>query len=66
MCIKNYQLVNIYSSPCGRCTLFMETCNPIIINGYVCGGECDYDYCPYCGFYDDCPVYWGGLGHEST
>ena len=30
---------------CNRCGLYLNTCSPIIENGFLVGAECDYDYC---------------------
>lgn len=45
--MMNYQSVNPYSSPCGRCPEFLATCNPIVIDGLIFG-ECDLVACEFC------------------
>ena len=29
---------------CSRCGLYLNTCSPIIENGFLVGAECDYDF----------------------
>jgi len=53
MCLKNNQPVNEYCCPCGRCPEFLNSCMPVIINGYVFG-ECDLCYCEFCHYYGFC------------
>ncbi len=47
MCMKNFEPVNEFCSPCGRCPEYLNTCKPLIIGGYVFG-ECDMNYCEFC------------------
>lgn len=47
MCMMNYQPVNEYYAPCGRCADYLCTCKPVIINGLVFG-ECDFSACEFC------------------
>lgn len=51
MCMKNYQPVNEYSSPCGRCSEYLTSCMPVIVNGCIFG-ECDLSACEFCD--EDC------------
>ena len=51
MCFKNYQPVNEYCSPCGKCSQYLTNCLPVIINGYIFG-ECDLSACEFCD--EDC------------
>ena len=39
---------------CSRCGLYLNTCSPIIENGFLVGAECDYDYCCDCPHDEDC------------
>lgn len=39
---------------CPKCKLYLNTCIPIINNGYLTGSECDDDYCQYCPYYEAC------------
>ena len=41
---------------CSECELLYETCSPIILSGYVSGGECDLDYCCDCPCIGMCGV----------
>lgn len=41
---------------CNICTLYLETCQPVIINkGYLAGSECDQYYCESCSYAYNCP-----------
>ena len=42
------------SGACNRCGLYLNTCSPIIENGFLVGAECDYDYCCDCLYFDVC------------
>lgn len=52
MCMRNYQPVNEYLSPCGSCPDYLYTCKPIIVDGFIFG-ECDLVACEFCGC-EDC------------
>lgn len=39
---------------CNGCSLYLETCLPVVENGYLTGAECDYHYCDICSFYAEC------------
>lgn len=39
---------------CGRCSLYLDICLPVIEGGYLSGAECDMDYCEFCPFYEQC------------
>ena len=39
---------------CNRCSLYLNTCSPIIMNGVRVGAECDYDYCCECPNDEEC------------
>ncbi|MBP1561171.1 MAG: hypothetical protein J6C96_08030 [Oscillospiraceae bacterium] len=41
-------------SCCRCCPLYLEACMPVIWNGYLCGAECDINYCEYCPYFDEC------------
>lgn len=43
---------------CNSCRLYLDTCIPIISDGYLTGAECDEDYCGYCPAYGDCALYF--------
>lgn len=53
MCMKNHEPVSEYNSPCGSCPEYLNTCMPVVVNGFIFG-ECDLCYCEWCCFYDDC------------
>jgi len=38
---------------CRRCSLYLETCKPIVFNGFIFG-ECDRDFCDECQSYEKC------------
>lgn len=61
MCMKNYQSVNEYNSPCGSCPEYLTSCIPVINEGFL--GECDLCYCEWCGCYDECMN--GGVSYEN-
>lgn len=39
---------------CHECGLYLNTCVPVIENGYLTGSECDEDYCQNCPHYEEC------------
>lgn len=39
---------------CARCSLYLNTCMPVIDGGNLTGSECDMDYCEFCPFYEEC------------
>lgn len=39
---------------CSACELYLNTCLPIIKNGFLVGAECDIFYCCYCSYYEEC------------
>lgn len=47
MCMKNYQPLCICYAPCKNCPDYLETCQPVIIDGCVFG-ECDFVACEFC------------------
>lgn len=63
MCMMNNQPVTAYNTPCGHCTDYLNTCMPVIINGFIFG-ECDLSYCEFCSRYDECMN--GGMPHETN
>lgn len=63
MCMKNNQPVNEYNSPCGSCPEYLNSCMPIVVDGFICG-ECDLYYCEWCSCYDDCMN--GGVEHDAV
>jgi len=53
MCrLNNHPVSEIYS-PCMDCPLYLETCAPVIFEGFTVGAECDFSLCEYCP-YTDC------------
>jgi len=53
MCrLNNHPVSEIYS-PCTDCPLYLETCAPVIFEGFTVGAECDFSLCEYCP-YTDC------------
>ena len=52
MCYMNYQPVNEYCSPCGKCFEYLNSCMPVVVNGVVFG-ECDLVACEFCS-YEEC------------
>lgn len=53
MCMKNFQPVNGYCSPCSNCSEFLTTCMPVVIDGFLFG-ECDMYFCEFCNYYEEC------------
>jgi len=53
MCRLNHLPVSVIYSPCTGCSLYLETCTPIIFEGFTAGFECDLCVCEYCP-YTDC------------
>lgn len=47
MCLMNNQPINGGCNPCSRCSDYLNTCMPVIINGYIFE-ECDLCYCEWC------------------
>lgn len=47
MCQMNNHLVSKYGTPCSSCPEYLNTCRPIVVNGYVFG-ECDQCFCEFC------------------
>jgi len=41
---------------CNRCSLYLNTCMPVVDHGYLFG-ECDNDFCCECPYYEDCGTY---------
>ncbi len=39
---------------CSKCSLYLNTCSPVIENGFLVGAECDNDYCSDCPYYEEC------------
>lgn len=39
---------------CVECVLYLNTCLPVIEDGYLSGAECDMDYCEFCPLYKEC------------
>ena len=39
---------------CSECVLYLNTCCPVVDNGYLTGAECDYDYCSDCPYSEEC------------
>ena len=39
---------------CSKCNLYLSTCLPMILNGFLVGAECDDDYCCNCPHYEEC------------
>ena len=52
MCMMNNQPVSTYCSPCVKCPEYLNSCLPVIINGFIYG-ECDFVACEFCN-YEDC------------
>ena len=42
MCVKNNQPVGEYNSPCGSCPEYLNSCMPVVANGFLI--ECDLCY----------------------
>ena len=52
MCMMNQKPV-IYA-PCSHCPEYLNSCMPLVMNGFIFG-ECDnYSYCEFCGCYEEC------------
>lgn len=39
---------------CSGCSLYLNTCKPIVRYGFLTGSECDYDYCCDCPVWEEC------------
>ena len=52
MCMMNYKAVSEYNSPCSSCPEYLNSCMPVVVNGFLI--ECDLCYCEWCSYYDDC------------
>ena len=39
---------------CRTCSMYLNTCIPVINAGYCAGSECDMYYCECCQRYDEC------------
>lgn len=63
MCLKNYQPVNGYYSPCGSCLEYLNSCMPVIFEGFIIE-ECDLCYCEFCSCFKNCRN--EGAGYEIT
>lgn len=53
MCLLNNQPVGNYGSPCGTCSEYLNSCMPVVIEGFLYG-ECDICFCEYCSCYEEC------------
>ncbi|MDF2950706.1 MAG: hypothetical protein K0S18_289 [Anaerocolumna sp.] len=55
--LQGIHITPVMPSPCNRCSLYLNTCMPLIVNSYICG-ECDYEYCEWCDaeIYDECYI----------
>lgn len=62
MCMMNYQYVSEYNSPCGSCSEYLNSCMPIVTNGFLI--ECDLCYCEWCSCYYACMN--GGIDNEAS
>lgn len=58
MCRFQGKPVGEYCSCCQECPLYLNTCVPIVIGGFV-SAECDFNFCDYCPCYGECEVIWG-------
>lgn len=52
--LQGRQITPEMPGACSSCELYMETCSPIIMNGFLTGSECDYDFCCDCPYIDEC------------
>lgn len=39
---------------CRECTLYLNSCLPVVDNGFLVGAECDDSYCEFCPNYEWC------------
>lgn len=54
MCLLQGKTVTAeMAGSCSKCSLFLNTCMPIIEGGFLFG-ECDNDYCSECPVYEEC------------
>lgn len=56
VCILQGQVVTP-DMPCyctRECSLYLNTCMPIVQNGFLVGAECDESYCETCPYYEEC------------
>lgn len=52
MCAMNFEPICEYYAPCKSCPDYLNTCKPIIVDGFVFG-ECDFVACEFCDC-EDC------------
>lgn len=52
--LQGQSVMSEMSGNCHECSLYLNTCIPIIKNGYLTGAECDESYCEYCQYYEEC------------
>ena len=50
---------------CSRCSLYLNTCAPVIRGGFLSGAECDADYCGSCPAYGYCGMYFPVEGEDD-
>ena len=52
---------------CNLCSLYLNTCLPMVTNNGLVFGECDsIDYCMECVIYEDCyQIKKGAFNHEK-
>lgn len=39
---------------CRQCHLYLHTCLPIVMNGFLVGAECNNSYCEFYSYYEKC------------
>lgn len=52
MCLLHRKPV-VYA-PCNRCPEFLNSCMPLILDGFIFGECDDFSYCEWCAYYGEC------------
>lgn len=52
MCLMHRKPV-VYA-PCNHCPEFLNSCMPLILDGFIFGECDDFSYCEWCAFYGEC------------
>ena len=68
MCYFKCKAVGQYCSCWQRCSDYLESCMPVVIDNGITVSECDaIDFCEFCPMYAECKVLWriGGVSYET-
>lgn len=52
--LQGHSITSDMPGICHECSLYLESCVPVVINGFLTGAECDESYCEFCSNYDLC------------